>query len=188
MVTKVKDSSFGILGRWFIATLIGWVVGIIAAIVLSYAIVGLFFSESSNLIVGLVLGAVVALAQMISVRRILPLTWRWVWGAAVGMGIPFIAAVVIDEIWFDAAEGSDMGLVLVGAVGGALAGLIQARVLKPHTNQAQWWILASLVSWGLAELTSVAFGEVGILVGGIVLGGVSGVLLIWMLRYTPEQN
>ena len=182
MDVQVQDAGWSFWGRWLLATLIGWIVGLVVAIVLSYAIVNLFYPEESNLIVGLVLGAGVGLAQMIAVRRVLPLTQRWVWGAAVGLGIPFIVAVVVDEAWFGAAEASDMWLVLVAVAGGAIAGLIQARTLRPHTPRAQWWILVSVLSWGLAWLTSVVLGEVGILVGGVVLGVVSGALLIWMLR------
>jgi len=182
MVPQVRDASWGLLGRWLLGTLIGWFVGILFAIGLSYAVVGLFFAEETNLIVGLVLGAAVGLAQLVAVRGVLLLTGRWVWGAAAGLGVPFIVGVVVSGVWFNVTETSDTWLVLVALAGGALAGLLQAPVLKHHTSRALWWIPASSVSWGVAWLASVAWAEAGLLLGGVVLGAVSGSLLIWMLR------
>jgi hypothetical protein len=184
MGPQVRDASWGLLGRWFLGTLIGWFVGILLAIGLSYAVVGLFYAEETNLIVGLVLGAAVGLAQLVAVRGVLPLTSRWVWGAAAGLGVPFIVGVVVSEVWFNVTEASDTWLVLVALAGGALAGLLQAPVLRRSTYQARalWWIPASSVSWGVAWLASVAWAEAGIVLGGVVLGAVSGSLLIWMLR------
>lgn len=182
MGLQVRDGSWGLLGRWFLGTLIGWFVGVLLAIGLSYAVVGLFFAEETNLIVGLVLGAAVGLAQLVAVRGVLPLTSRWVWGAAAGLGIPFVVGVVAAAIWSNVAEASDTWLVLVALAGGALAGLLQAPALRRHTSRAHWWIPASLVSWGVAWLASVAWAEAGLLLGGVVLGAVSGSLLIWVLR------
>jgi len=184
MGLQVRDGGWGLLGRWFLGTLIGWFIGVLLAIGLSYTVVGLFFAEETNLIVGLVLGAVVGLAQTIAVRRVLPLTQRWVWGAAAGLGIPFVVGVVASAVWFNVTEASDTWLVLVALAGGALAGLLQAPVLRRSTSRARalWWIPASSVSWGVAWLASVAWAEAGLLLGGVVLGAVSGSLLIWVLR------
>jgi hypothetical protein len=178
---KPRTSNWGLFGRWFLGTLIGWFVGVLLAIGLSYAVVGLFFAEETNLIVGLVLGAVVGLAQLVAVRGVLPLTSRWVWGAAAGLVIPFVVGVIASALWSNVTEPNDTWLVLVAVAGGALAGLLQAPALRRHTSRAHWWIPASLVSWGVAWLASVAWAEAGLLLGGVVLGVVSGSLLIWML-------
>jgi len=182
MEQQVRDGRWGLFGRWFLGTLIGWLVGALIAIGLSYAVVGLFFADETNLIVGLVMGAIVGLAQLIAVRGALPLTGRWVWGAAAGLGIPFVVGVVVSAVWFNVTEASNTWLVLVGLAGGGLAGLLQAPVLRRRTAHALWWIPASSVSWGVAWLASVAWAEAGLLLGGAVLGAVSGSLLIWMLR------
>ncbi|MGK7875964.1 MAG: hypothetical protein AB4426_22505 [Xenococcaceae cyanobacterium] len=46
-----------------------------------------------------------------------------------------------------------------GAIGGAVIGLAQSLVLSQRISQAWWWILASLVSWGL--MTGSGFGAIG---------------------------
>jgi hypothetical protein len=196
MDAQVRDATWDLWGRWLLATLVGWFVGIIAAIAIMhnvYDIGDLFYRQETDLIVvivGLVPGAGIGLAQMMAVRQVLPLTQRWVWGAVVGMGIPFIVAMILDEVWLGPEPPtSGMWLVPVAMAGGALAGLIQVPTLRRHTSRAQWWVPASLVSWAISWLIIVAWGVgAGILFGGAVLGVVSGALLIWILRSSPGHE
>ncbi|MCK4742134.1 MAG: hypothetical protein KAS80_07615 [Anaerolineales bacterium] len=189
MSPEARNAGWGLWWAWVIATLIGWVGGVVVGIVLSYQVVNLFYPKETNLIIGLCVGAAVGLAQKIAVRRSVTLAGSWVWGAAVGLGIPFVVAVVIDELWlFGAAEASEGWLIVSAVVGGAIAGLLQVRALRPHTPKAQWWVLASLVSWGLAWLTGIVIGGCWFPVGGIVLGAVSGGLLMWLLRSSPAAE
>ena len=188
MSPEVRDAGPGVWCRWLVATFVGWVVGVIVASVLSYLVVSLFYPKETTLIVGLCMAAGVALAQKIAVRRSVPLAGRWVWGAAVGLGAPFMAATIVDELWFSTAGLSRGWPILIAVVGGALAGVLQAGALRPHTSRAHWWTLASLMSWGLACLTSTVLGEAGFLLGGVVLGGVSGGLLIWLLGSPPTAE
>jgi hypothetical protein len=152
----------------------------VGAIVLSYLVVNLVYPKETNLIVGLCMGAAVGFSQKIVVRRWIKLAGGWVWGAMVGLGIPFVVAVIVDELWAgadDLPEDWLLGRLLIAVVGGVLAGLLQARYLRPYTSRANLWILVSVVSWGLAWLSPG-----GLVVGGIVLGAVSGGLLMWLLR------
>jgi hypothetical protein len=183
--SEVRDAGWGLWVIWLLATFLGWFVGFSVGFELGH-----ITPEEVNPIVlfGPVLGAGVGLAQMIAVRRVLPLTQRWVWGAAVGMGTPFIVAGVIPGVDL----GFDLWRVPVAAAGGALAGLIQAPTLRRHTPRAQWWVLASLVSWGIAFwlsiVPSVSDGPGILFVGGAALGVVSGALLIWIVRSSPGHE
>jgi hypothetical protein len=170
-----------------VATFIGWVIGVVAAIGLSYLIVNPFYPKETNLLLGLCMGAGVAVAQKLVLQPFVPLSWRWVWGAAAGIGAPFAAAVLIGELWPEPSEAPDIWLVLAAIAGGALAGALQAPGLRPHTALPQAWILASLISWGLAWFTSAVLGEAGFLLGGIVLGASSGAGFHWLLRRPPES-
>lgn len=42
---------------WIVATTIGWIVGMIGAIALSYLVVNIFYPRTTNLIVGVCMGA-----------------------------------------------------------------------------------------------------------------------------------
>ncbi|TFG51520.1 MAG: hypothetical protein E4H37_07760, partial [Gemmatimonadales bacterium] len=104
MSTQTSDVGWGFWIRWVVATTIGWVVGTFAAIILSYLVVNLVYPKETNLIVGLCLGAAVSLSQKMGVRRWLTLAHSWVWGAMVGIGIPFVVVVLLDELRPGASE------------------------------------------------------------------------------------
>ncbi len=182
-----SDVDAGLFWRWAIATLAGWVLGLIVAIVLSYAIMALVGGEESNLIVGLCMGAVLGLVQMLAVRNTLPLGWRWVWGGAVGMGFAFIAATLLAMTMPVLADASDVWLVLVAVIGAAISGLLQAPALREHTPKARMWTLASIVSWAAAWGITAVFPELGLLLGGAILGLVSGGVLLWILKPSPAE-
>jgi len=178
--TNGSDIGWGFWVRWLIATGLGWAVGVLGAIVLSYLLVNLFYPEETNLIVGLCMGASTAMFQVMAVRRWLRLAGSWVWGGMVTMAPPFIAAAVFEGLSLDLSTlpvKSVLGLITV--VGGLIGAGLQARALRPHTRRSAWWVGAIAVSWGLAVAAS---GVIGFMGGGIVLGAASGGLLVWILR------
>ena len=63
MDTNLSNLGWRFWGRWLVATTVAWVVGFIAAIALSYLVVNAFYPEESNLIVGLCMGAALAIGQ-----------------------------------------------------------------------------------------------------------------------------
>lgn len=182
MAIASNDINSGLFWRWAIGTLIGWVLGLIVAIGLTYAIIALIDGEETNLVVGLCMGAVIALAQKLAVRDTLALGARWIWGGAVGLGLAFIAATILAMTVPAVAWASDTWLVLVSVVGALLSGLLQAPALREHTARARMWALASVVSWGAAWGVTAVIPEAGLLLGGLVLGLVGGGMLMWILR------
>lgn len=117
-------------------------------------------------------------------RRWLTLTSGWIWGAVVALTPPFVATVLFDEFGVPLGGiAADWHIGFVAAVGG-LAGLfLQARVLRLYTSRAYWWIPAVAISIGL---TVLATDLIGLAAGGLVVGAVSGGLLIWILKVPPR--
>lgn len=188
MGSQGENIGWALWGRWLLATVIGWVVGIVVAIVLSYTVVNLFHPEETNLIVGLCVGAGVGSAQVIAVRRVLLLKWEWVLGAIVGMGVPYTVAVLFTEGWLGAIQVSEVWLVLIVIIAGAMAGLIQVASLTRHTLRARWWIWASVVTWGVGWFISFTQREPGLFAGVLVHGALSGGFLIWLVRTSPFRE
>jgi hypothetical protein len=182
MSTKESDAGWKFWILWVVATIIGWVVGTVAAIVLSYLVVNLVYHKTTNLIVGLCVGVAVSLSQKIAVRRRITLAHGWVWGAMVGIGIPFVVVVLLEELRPGVGERWEAPLL---AAGGAICGLLQVPALRPLTTRAYWWVLVSTVSWSLAWLISNVATIVGFMGGGAVLGVVSCGGLLW-LRKPPK--
>ena len=94
------------------------------------------------------------------------------------MGIPFVVVVIADEFW----GGIPLGKVLIVAVGGLITGLLQLRNMRRHSRRSGWWVLASIVGWGLGWLAMDLGFAVGLLIGGALLGVVTGGAIVWLLK------
>lgn len=136
MNTQTRELDWGLWAWWFVATFIGWIVGVIGGFFLTYAVVIPVYHKETNMILGLCVGGAVSLSQMIAVRRRMPLTQSWLWGAMIGLGLPF----VVGAFW----PVAQAPLVVVGA---ALCGYLQVPALRPHVSGAYWWVLASTILW-----------------------------------------
>jgi len=177
-----NESRFGwsFWAWWVAATAVGWVAGVLVAIVLSDLVVNLFYHRETNLIVGLCMGGSMAVVQVRAVRRWVRLGSGWVWGGAIMMAPPFIASVIFDELSLD-TDALVVKVMLGGitVVGGLVGVLFQVRALRPHTARAHWWVAAMAVAWGLAIGASKITGFMG---GGVVLGLVGGGCLVLLFR------
>ena len=183
MDRQAETYDWGILVRWSIATCIGWIVGVVAAIALSYVIMDLIgLGEETNIFVGIFMGACMGLAQMIGVRGKLKLGARWVWGSVAGMGIAFVAAVLLGQYVLRVEGPVDHLLIPVAIVGGLLTGLFQMRSLKPYTSRTALWPVLSALSWGVAWVVANFAGTGGFLFAGVIFGVVGGALFVWLLR------
>lgn len=182
MESQTRNVGWDLLGPWLLATVVGWGVGLIVTIVLSYAVLNRFHPEETNLIAGVCIGASVGSAQVVAIRRVLPLSWVWVLGVIIGMGVPYTVVILRVEAWFGAVQVSGIWLVPIVLVAGTLAGFLQVGALKRHTLKAHRWIWMSVVTWGVTWLISVSLREPGLAVGTLVFGALSGAFLIRLVR------
>jgi len=174
--------------RWVRATSLGWLVGFGLMIVLAIAwdIIG----GGAQFMVGVGMGAGVGYLQGRVVGEWIESVRAWLLASIIGMGAPFV-------LWdIGAATGMDFpfSLPLSVVMGGLLVGVLQRRVLRPHSDRANWWVPVCTVGWALPA-GLIAFGDAdvvpdlggilsisGMLLGGVILGAVTGKPLIWMLR------
>ena len=174
------------LRKWIVATSSAWVGGLLGSIIVAH-IVNIIYPKETNLVVGLCIGAAVGYAQWSVLRKQITVSGWWGLACAIGLGVPFVAGVILDEVGFeppDLPASAILGRVIVGIIGGLLSGLLQMRLLKPHFARAGWWILASSMGWGMCWLASSIPGPsialLGLIMGGGLLGAVTGVGLLWM--------
>ena len=168
---------------WVLATTIGWPVGIITAFIAA-EVVNLVYPKETNLVFGLCLGAVVGYMQRRFAKNPITASGRWILSTSIGMGIPFVVVVIAEEI----RGGIPLGLVLIVPVGGLITGLLQLRNVRRHSGRSGWWVLASIVGWGLGWLV-VEFGFVlGLVISGVLPGMVTGAALVWLLQTPPDAE
>jgi hypothetical protein len=200
------------LSKWVLLTVVGLLVGFPAAFLAAEALgEGLFAYDSlfnrlnlGNATLFVVLTAVVSLIQWLALRRLFQRMGMWVPAAAVGFGTSF---VIYGAIAHALGIPGDLG-VPAGAIGcvasilagGALAGILQSRMLRGQVAGYQWWIPASAAGWGLSMVviglsaallnadghTSRWLALIGLLaalgLAGAALGLVTGGTIVRMMR------
>ncbi len=183
----LADRTFFI--RWVRGTFFGWLLGFVISMV------GLMLGELISMPgdefgFGIGMGVGVGYAQARVARQWLGATGPWVWASVIGLGVPFVAFDLIRAFWseFPGLFPRQFDAVVIG---GLFVGFLQLRILRPHSERASWWVPACVVGWTLAALMpDVTFSGSGdailnlimILMGGVVLGVVTGGALVWMLR------
>lgn len=75
----------------------GFLAGGIAAFLLSYMVVNIFYPKESNLILGLCIGSGVGYAQWLVLKRKMKISSLWGLACTICLGIPFIAEVILEE-------------------------------------------------------------------------------------------
>lgn len=178
-----------LLTKWVVSSAVGWTLGLLGSIMVAH-LVNLIYPKETNLVVGLCVGGVVGYAQWSILKKHIALSGKWVLGCAIGMGIPFIVLVGLEELGLrvpDLPDDQLMSRTAIGIVGGLLCGLLQMPLLKPVTDKATLWILASTLGWGSSWLVSSIIERpmaalVGLVFGGIVLGFITGVFLRHIMK------
>ena len=129
-----------------------------------------------------VVGAVISLKQWLLLRRRIKVSSLWILACIGGIVIgESLAGIVLWELDINRADlstyqrGSILAEALIFLFSGALVGIFQFPLLRRNYNKAGLWILASSIGWGLIPIAIVIFG-------GIVLGAITGVTLMWILQ------
>ncbi len=180
----IRNSHGGFLLLWTIATAIGYAGGGL----LSGAVVrivgggwGLFLSFA-------VISAVLGLTQWLAIRtKIMGTGWLWTTWVGGTLGGAF-SSWASFQIAFTYGSAVDL-LVIYGCLRGLTTGIAQWIILRRHSKFADWWIVASAVSWYIGVLVgSLLMDKLGyflILLVGTIYGVLSGgalMLILWRRR------
>ena len=146
-----------------------------------YAIVNRFYHHETNLILGLCIGSAVGFSQWLMLKRYFKIGLSWTLAAAIGIGLPFVIIFVLYEV--NGKECLTTGIVIINQmiilfIGGLIAGFLQCHIMKPLTRKFKWWIIISALAWGL--------GGVNIIIGGLVLGLITGITLLRLFDFSVE--
>ena len=207
MTVERKRIGWGFGLVWVFLSAVGWFMGFVMGLLVGFAPIELIGRTPLGVMLAscvhaIVLGAVVGIFQWVVLRERVPGAGSWVWASTAGLAVAggVGGAVVMAGANADLGEGGSLaavvGYTLVGALGGAVTGMLQRPVLRGQVSRSGWWVLASTVGWGLgmavtgAGMSALAVGDIcGLmsLFGGAVLGAVTGGALVWLLRQpVPE--
>ena len=154
---------------WVLASFVGWAVGSSVSDTLGDAVGEVWFDSVGLIVLGTLIGGM----QWLVLRH--QVSWGSWWVAAKIAGWAVGALVNLP---FGLAAGWIVGLVV--------AGMFQWLILRRQLSRASWWLFASFVAWGAGVGISLALprcpGACSGAVFGVVVGAMTGVALVWLLR------
>ena len=188
-------SPLSLVVRWIRVTFFGWSLGFVLILV-CIALFGLVGLGNAQVPVGLGMGVGVGLLQGRVVAERSRRGAGWLVATALGLTAPFLARDVARLLALQ------LPYALAGSivVGGLVVGLLQWRVLRLGAGRGAAWVLASVVGWALGGSTVVLNDKVlpktpgilgaliyigVVLVGGILLGATTGLVVPQVLGTTP---
>jgi hypothetical protein len=174
--------------RWVVANLLGGTVGYLAGVI----VLALLGGDSpvgqslQFLLVAVIVGAVLGLAQWQVLREHLPTLPRglWVWATGLGLAVPLMLTGFVGQImaavtgvmpgWRQVAlESGSMVATLglansfpealaaacgTGVLAGLMLGAVQWLVLRRYIQNAAWWIAASSAGGAISILAGLWIG------------------------------
>jgi hypothetical protein len=174
---------------WTLATALGMLLGYLPlALVVGPLDLGLV-----RVIVPIVAGLLLGLAQWLVLRPYVAASYDWIINQAAGWVVGFALGLVVVQLLSATAISTLVGFILFGLI----VALFQWPVLRREMPQLLPWVLANVVGWTLgAYLSQVAAGiffqdnlpstvtSVLVTVGitGLVAGAVTGLALVWIVR------
>ncbi len=186
---------------WVLASTVGWLLGFLVGFIGGHAVEEILPSYG-NAAIGAGLGAGVGIMQWLILRRQVSRAGWWVLASIVGLAVaPVVGTAVALAGGYSITPesfGVLVGWIVVAAVGGAMAGIMQWLILRRQVSRAGWWVLASTVGWGVSVAVwegVAALGRamgffpfaVALVGGGVGLGSITGIMLIWLLRQPAPE-
>jgi hypothetical protein len=140
MTNESRDPREQFTARWVRACATGWIGGL--ALVLLLAVLWDLVGGVAQFMVGVGMGAGVGWSQSRVLRHWLIKPGSWVLASTVGMGAPFVLSDIVALL-----GGSIYALSWCAVVGGAIAGVWQARLLRDNVSHTGRWWLWSMLGW-----------------------------------------
>ena len=182
------------LDQWVWRTWLGWTLGLLLAIVAAMVGDAIGAGESQTLI-GVGMGAGVGLLQGRAIRGIISNAKAWTCSSVVGLAAPFL----VFDLSRSAGWQLPFSLYISVALGGLGAGVWQSILMRPMVRRAWIWVLGSIAGWSLASasaavadllpralslrgLASAAAYLAAVVAGGLILGLVTGLVLVRLDR------
>ena len=190
---KVARNEFGMWLEWTLATALGMLLGFASSIVL----VNVLNLALARLLVPLVAGALVGLAQWVVLRKYINGVFDWILAGGASWAIGYALGLLIINGLTATGLDSFIGYVLFGLI----VAIVQWPILRREIPNVWMWVAANVVGWTtgfyLSQVsldlffngptidplasTSVISG-----VSGLVAGAITGIALVLIARQ-PER-
>jgi len=179
-----KQVCRAIVFHWTLLTILGFLIGFN----LRQAALGGFGLGTSwgRLVEGAIIGTTLGLAQAFVLPGALRQSGWWVTAQIAGWAVGWHWGWELG--WLIPGQLSFRSVYLVmGALAGAVAGVIQWPILGRQFQRAAWWILFSAGGWAVGLFVAMMIGGgLAMAVAGVIGGLVTGFGLIWLRQSRIE--
>ena len=187
--TKVERNEFGLWLAWTLATGLGMLIGYLPLALL----VGSLDLGVARVIVPIVSGIVLGLAQWLALRPYVTQSHDWILNHAAGWVVAFALGVFVVQLLAKTPLGLLVGYICFGVI----VAVFQYPALRREIPHLTTWILVNVVGWTLgaylsqlaaslffknAVPTTVTSVLVNVGVTGLVAGAITALGLIWIVR------
>ncbi len=187
--TKLKRHEFGLWLAWTFATALGMLVGYLLLALL----VGSLDLGVARVIVPIISGIFLGLAQWLVLRPYISKSYDWILNHAVGWVVGYTLGLYVVQLLSKTPLGMLVGFISFGVI----IALFQYPALRREIPHLATWILANVAGWTLGAYLSLlaagvffqnkvptTFASVLVAVGitGLVAGAITGLALIWIVR------
>jgi hypothetical protein len=202
MNTNQKDVGVGFWLTWVLASIVGYAVGALIAMRVSYTLLPIFgvteeFGVVHLITLGTFLGAIGGFMQWAVLRERVARAGLWILVSALGFAIAggMLGAIGINEDYVVTG-------ILFTFVFGVAAGILQWLILRQQVIQAGLWILANILGSLVGAISVPVAGAVSAiapenydlstmmfgLLFGTGLGITTGAVLVWLLHQSHTGN
>ena len=197
MNTESSKSDRGLWLAWFLASLIGYALGMFLGASVAY---GLFdrdtFDGTMGLTLGIVMGTIGGFAQWVVLRERFAGAGWWILASALGFATVFSMGGTVRPNENPAMIGVKMAIAF-----GVVTGIPQWMILRQKVVRAGWWVLASVLGLLVGEFgfpLSIAVSaatnneSLSMLAVAFVFaagyGAVTGAVLVWLLNQSSSSK
>lgn len=186
---KVERNEFGLWLGWTLATAGGMLIGFLPALLL----VNVLNLGLAQIVVPVLAGTLVGLAQWVALRRFLVAHSDWILATGASWALGYVLGLFLIQHMPATVLGGILGYLLFGAI----VALVQWPLLRREIPHLLVWIIASAIGWTAGfwasqavltlfyndSLIAPAVSTTVIAVtSGLVAGAITGLALVWIVR------
>jgi hypothetical protein len=190
---KVARNEFGMWLEWTLATALGMLLGFLPSLIL----VNLLDLALARLIVPLLAGFLVGLAQWVVLRKYINGVADWVLAGGASWAVGYALGLLIMSGLTGTGLDAFIGYILFGVI----VAFVQWPILRREIPNVWLWVLANVIGWTagfyMSEIALDFFFDGPVInpivstsmlsgVSGLVAGAITGIALILIVRQ-PEQ-
>lgn len=206
MLIKTNQEKFRFWTKWTLLSLaiipLSYLVSLIAVLLVQGAFGfgqmdwGTPLSNTlSQITGGTIIGLGTGIYQRSLLRKVFNISSSWIYMLIIGfVATELIAGIVLWQLDLDREklrfmEFKPLPETLIFACAGLMIGLLQWTILRRHFYRSGYWVLASVLGWGICILMTFFVGLVNrdvsifaFIPGALFYGAITGAAFMWILQ------